>query len=198
MEANVLEEAEERTISYFLFHLSGCSRTNPPVRNICILEKAFLHFGDRCKWKGSSRIDECKGIAALLCWALLRILFIDSSSHSPLDVYDASVSQTISCDFALKFTRDSLRSLCSRSSLFLSPCYSRNSVLQQGVTPSLPLVQFFRLMKTAGEWLEQKCFAEDRRSRNPSEWKRFECTWRLTCARIKSLQKGSIINVSLM
>ena len=37
------------------------------------------------------------------------------------------------------------------SSLFLSPCRSRNSVLQRGVTPSLPLVQFFRLMKTAGE-----------------------------------------------
>ena len=122
---SVLEEAEKRTISYFSFHSSDCSR---PVRNICILEKAFLHFGDRCKWKGSCRMEECKGIAALLSAGPFCESFSSATAHILLsNVYDASVSQTISCDFALKFTRDSLRSLCSR---FLS------------VSLSLPLAEF--------------------------------------------------------
>ena len=67
----------------FFVPLEWLARGLTPGTSV-FLGKAFLHFGDRCKWKGSSRMKECKGIAALLGWALLRILFIGSNSRSPL------------------------------------------------------------------------------------------------------------------
>lgn len=116
---NVLEEAEKRTISYFSFHSSGCSRSNPGTsvfwkRPFCISE---TDANERVLpgWKNAKE--------SRLCSAGPFCEFFSSAATHVLrsDVYDASVSQTISRDFALKFTRDSPRSLCSRSSLSLTP-----------------------------------------------------------------------------
>lgn len=83
VETSVLEEAEKRTISYFSFHSSDCSR---PVRNICIFGKGLFAFRRQMQMKGflpDGRMQRNRGFA--LGWALLRILFIGNGSRSPLE-----------------------------------------------------------------------------------------------------------------
>lgn len=79
---NVLEEAEKRTISYFSFHSSGCSRSNPGTS--VFWKRPFCISETDANERVLPGMKECKGIAALLGWALLRILFIGSNSCSPL------------------------------------------------------------------------------------------------------------------
>lgn len=108
-------------------------------------------------------------------------------------MYDASVSQTISRDFALKFTRDSPRSLCFRSSLSLSlssslPLFpssflSRNFILHSCgvVTPSLPP---FAILSAHENRMTRAKTSRGRSSRSMS-FLQDGCTLRgdLTCAR---------------